>query len=274
MGVVLVAIALVSGFIFTNLHKPARFRQKRSVGWDSYFHVATWGTLFGGMAAVICVVIDYFNVVSNFFKDRGLPINDLGGLTLHLDDLKLVSWSVGTIVLAALFGYLSKLFYYIFSNSVFKLIARIAEKDHLDSFILEAAATQFPILVTLKSRKCYVGICYGEADGLADAGAVGSHLALLPLLSGFRDSETLSLELTTNYNDHYDSNEIDTGGHERLTLDDFKNVLPKCEIESVSFFDLETYVQFKEMEVQNRPNNVIATSYSIDSVKVDRHGSF
>lgn len=268
MGVLLIAIALVSGFLFTNRHKPARFEQKRSVGWNSYFHVASWGTLFGVMSAVICLMFDYFNIISKLFDYYESPLS-LGGLTVNLDDLKLAAWSISTLALSISFGWLSQIFYALFPDKLFKLIAKNAQKDHLDLIILEASATSFPVLITLKSRKCYVGLCYGEAETTSLQGERGSHIAILPFLSGYRDKDTLSLELNTNYDEHYDLNGINTGENERLSLDDFKNVIPKSEIESLSFFDLETYVKFKEIEAKTEKLGVLVSSYSVNSIKVE-----
>ena len=260
MAVLLIAIALVAGFLFTNLHIPARYSQKRSTGWNSYFHVASWGTLFGILSAIICIVCDYINLLNllslYFFK---LPL-DLGGLSVDLDSIKSAIWAVLTLCISMMFGAISKIYYLIFSDKRFDLIAHHAEKCHLDTIILQAAATSFPILITLKSRKCYVGLCYGEPESHDERGA---YIAFLPLLSGYRDKDTLSLELTTNYQKHYEVNGIESDEHEHLCLGDFKSVIPKSELESLSFFDLETYLEFKNQELDEQNNGVTPSSYKV-----------
>ncbi|KXF79913.1 hypothetical protein [Enterovibrio coralii] len=78
MSAVFILLVLVSGFVFTSLHVPARFKQKRTTGWDSYFYVVAWGTFWGFFSAVVCVLIDYFDYIA---------------LTLDLFDIKLKDFS-------------------------------------------------------------------------------------------------------------------------------------------------------------------------------------
>lgn len=46
MATLLLAVILVSGFIYVNLSLSTRYRYKRSNGWDAYFFVAAWGIVF------------------------------------------------------------------------------------------------------------------------------------------------------------------------------------------------------------------------------------
>lgn len=108
---------------------------------------------------------------------------------------------------------------------------------------MEASATQFPVIVTLKSRKFYVGFvhCPAFEHGTFD------YLELLPLLSGYRDKDTLAVNVTTNYKEHYEKSGI-LKGRANLDLMDFRTLVPKSEIEGISFFDLDTYSSFKAVE--------------------------
>lgn len=251
MSAVLILLVLVSGFVFTSLHIPARFKQKRTTGWDSYFYVVAWGTFWGFSGATLCMFIDYFDLVAKLLEQFNITLKDLSKLAItsgdviKFDDVRLIAWAFVSVSLSAFCGLVSRLYFRLFPDRRFKLIAKIARNDHLDAFILDAAATQTPILVTLGSRKCYVGICFGEA-GFDDGGS--EHLSILPLLSGYRDKDNLSLEITTNYHIHYESESIYTGEHDRLTLEHFKVIIPKSEIESYSFFDIDTFKAFKETE--------------------------
>ncbi|WP_274056323.1 hypothetical protein [Vibrio parahaemolyticus] len=245
MSAVLLLLVLVSGFIYTSLHVPARFKQKRVTGWDSYFYVVVWGACWGFFSALVCVLVDYFDCVANTLVLLDLNLKDLSKLAIQFDDLRLIAWAFTSVFLSLSFGLLSKLYYWIFEDRKLKHIAKIARNDHLDTFILEASATQQPILVTLSSRKCYVGICFGEA-GFDDGGS--DHLSILPLLSGYRDKDTLSLEIKTNYHVHFEDNNIYSGKHDSLTVNHFRVIIPKSEIETYSFFDVDTFKAFKDME--------------------------
>ncbi|WP_320406743.1 hypothetical protein [Escherichia coli] len=50
MATLLLAVILVSGFIYVNLSLSTRYRYKRSNGWDAYFFVAAWGIVFFSLA--------------------------------------------------------------------------------------------------------------------------------------------------------------------------------------------------------------------------------
>lgn len=245
MNAVLILLVLVSGFIFTSLHVPARFKQKRITGWDSYFYVVAWGSLWGFVSAIICVLIDYFDCVARTLEFFDLKLKDMSKLAIKFDDVRLISWAFTSVTISLLCGLISKLYYWGLPDRKLKHIAKIAKNDHLDSFILESSVTQRPILVTLDSRKCYVGICFGEA-GFDDGGS--EHLSILPLLSGYRDKDTLSLQIQTNYHIHFEDNNIYDGLHESLTLNNFRVIIPKSEIDVFSFFDVDTFKDFKKME--------------------------
>lgn len=245
MSAVLILLVLVSGFIFTSLHVPARFKQKRITGWDSYFYVVAWGSLWGFVSAILCVLIDYFDCVAKTLEFFDLQLKDMSKLAIKFDDLRLISWAFTSVMLSLSCGLISKFYYWSLPDRKLKHIAKIAKNDHLDSFILESSVTQLPILVTLDSRKCYVGICFGEA-GFDDGGS--EHLSILPLLSGYRDKDTLSLQIQTNYHIHFEDNNIYDGQHDSLTLNHFRVIIPKSEIDAFSFFDVDTFKDFKKME--------------------------
>ncbi|MGL4223846.1 MAG: hypothetical protein ACRCSE_01685 [Vibrio sp.] len=245
MSAVLILLILVSGFVFTTLHIPARFKQKRTTGWDSYFYVVAWGTLWGFLAAIICVLIDFFNGVAWVVERLGFRLHDVSTLAIKFDDIRLIAFAFVSVLLAFACGMISKVYFALCPDKKLKHIAKIAKNDHLDAFILESSVTQMPILITLGSRKSYVGICFGEA-GFDDGGS--EHVSLLPLLSGYRDKDKLSLNIVTNYHIHYEDNNIYSGDNGDLTLDHFKVIIPKSEVEVYSFFDITTFKKFKEVE--------------------------
>ena len=246
MGVVFIAIALVSGFIFTNFHLPARYRQKRSTGWESYFHVASWGCFFSIIAGAICLIADYYNIVSTILNEYHQTIVELdNAFTLSVLDFKLASVEIVTLFLSLFFGLSSKFIFMYFKQLKMKTIAKIADKDRLEALLLEATIRQFPIALNLKSKKVYVGLCLAEPT--VDSGV--KFIEILPLLSGYRDSDTLELKLISNYYEHYSKNGILDSSHETLCLDDFRTVVSKSELDSVSLFDIDTYKAFQSEEV-------------------------
>ena len=244
MSAVLILLVLVSGYLFTNLHRPARYKQKRISGWDSYFHVVEWGTCWGVVSAFACLVSDYFDLLACFLEWLGFDLKVVSQLSIPLENAKLFAWALVSLLFAVLAG-MASCFYYRRYDRRWNHIAKIAQNDHLDAIILESSAAQKPVLVTLDSRKCYVGICFGEA-GLEDGGS--AHVSILPLLSGYRDKDSLSLTIQINYHVHYEDRGLYSGEHSTLELKDFRVVIPKAEVSAMSFFDVETFKEFKRVE--------------------------
>ncbi|MFV0574010.1 MAG: hypothetical protein ACK5NC_01090 [Vibrio sp.] len=247
MSAVFIALALVSGFIFTQLHIPARYRQKRTTGWDSYFYVATKGALLGLSAAIFCIIFDYYNIVAVVLNKLGFEFKNFDSLSITIEDIKVGAWSVTSIILAYISGGISKLVYRS-SDKRNRAITKTLACDYMDTFWIRAMVEIRPVLVTLKSRKCYVGLALGDVGAMEDG---CNSLLILPLLSGYRDKDDLSLEINTNYYKHYLENEIGENSP-NLNLSHFQNVLPKSEVESLSFFDIDTFRAFKKEERQKK----------------------
>ncbi|CAI1631787.1 hypothetical protein [Serratia liquefaciens] len=259
MGTLLLSAILVSGYIFTVTSVSSRYKFKRSDGWGAYFYVATWGTGFCIVSWMICSFMGFVGLIDFFAQVAGINKNNVKMLIpLSADavatgkSLKIALWIVGTVVLATVCGLLNKA-WHACGDRRFKALAKAAKNHPLETLAIEASATLAPVIFTLKSKKFYVGwvirppLEHGKIE----------HMAFIPLLSGYRDKDTLKIVVTTNYDTHYESMGIfgDITGMEgppkndrNLTLNDFRVVCPVSEIENLSFFDFQTYNRFKELE--------------------------
>ncbi|MGR5558892.1 hypothetical protein ACQKQC_21695 [Vibrio fortis] len=178
----------------------------------------------------------------------GWKLQDFSKLAISADMLKQGSWAILTVVLALITGLLTLAVYKICPRRKAQKIKDIVNENHLEKFIVEASYTQFPIAITLKSRKTYIGICLG--DELINSKI--EHISIIPLLSGYRDKDDLSIDITNNYQAHYIEEGIEEGIHEELTKDHFRIIVPTDHIETFSFFDLSTYVKFKKKELEKK----------------------
>lgn len=253
MNTILLVVILISGYIYVNRSLSDRYQFKRSTGWDAYFFVAAWGTLFvtisWGLCSLLSVtgflrwsvnsLIDLFSL-HNDAIDRVFPLSSQESNRFR--DLKFALCGLLSLSMAYGFGSLKKLWLKNENRRIDALVKAVGD-NALENMLMEASATQMPVITTLKSRKFYVGFVYCPAfeHGTFD------YLEMLPLLSGYRDKDDLTINITTNYHEHYESSGI-TKGKSDLSLSDFRIVVPKAEIESISFFDLDTYSSFKETE--------------------------
>ncbi|EON5841043.1 hypothetical protein ACNDRZ_003333 [Escherichia coli] len=253
MATLLLAVILVSGFIYVNLSLSTRYRYKRSNGWDAYFFVAAWGIVFfllGGFLTFVLNITGGFRWLSN---ELNLTPDSFNGMlstssdkAQRINEIKQIAWVVISIVLSAISGLGNKLRTKS-GDRRWDALAKAVGNNSFESLLMEASARQFPIIATLSSRKIYVGLvtCPALENGLSE------HLEILPMLSGYRDKDDLTISITTNYHQHYLESGV-IGGMSRLNIQDFRVLIPKDEVETISFFDTETYNKFKEDEARDR----------------------
>lgn len=257
MGTIQIALILICGYIYVTNSISDRYKFKRSTGWDAYFYVAVWGFVFISLSWAICSLLSlsgFFRWVSHSFSfsgktiERMFPLN--GDNSLDFKDIKMVVWAGLSLLLSWVSGLGKKLWLRNESRHL-SVLAKITSTNALEALLMEASARQFPVIVTLKSKKTYAGIVICPAFEHGDC----EFVELLPLLSGYRDKDTLQVRFTSNYQDHYIANGIGiVGARSQLSLEDFRVLLPKREIDNVSFFDIDTYKSFQAAEqLQNGP---------------------
>ncbi|HFS8191264.1 hypothetical protein IT786_18695 [Enterobacter hormaechei] len=253
MNTLLVVVILISGYVYVIRSLSDRYQFKRSTGWDAYFLVAAWGTFFVTLSWAICSflsitgflrwgvngAIEFFGADSNVIS-RVFPLSAEDATRFR--DLKFALCGLMSLAMAYTVGGLKKLWLKNANRRIDALVKAVGD-NALENMLMEASATQMPIIATLKSRKFYVGFVFCPAfeHGTFD------YLELLPLLSGYRDKDKLTITITTKYNEHYEKSGI-LNGKSDLELSDFRVLIPKAEIENISFFDFDTYSVFKSEE--------------------------
>ncbi|MFM5537005.1 hypothetical protein ACET8U_06815 [Aeromonas veronii] len=253
MATVFIAVVLVCGFIFVNLSFSKRYRYKRSDGWDAYFFVAAWGFVFVFLGWLLCSLLSVAGFLRYISNETGFTYHYFSNvISLSTEkvvdgkEVKILLWMVISIILSLLCGICSKIWMSIRDHK-WDALAKAVGTNPFESMIMEASVRQFPLIVSLGSKKFYVGlvICPALEHGESE------YLELTPLLSGYRNKDNLTINITTNYHQHYIDSGIFSGSGAsfgRLTINDFRVVIPKSEIETLSFFDIDTYQKFKNIE--------------------------
>ena len=109
----------------------------------------------------------------------------------------------------------------------------------LDLLLAQSVKEQKFVELSLRSRKSYIGLILGSKitrHGEPD-------ISLIPLVSGYRDKDTLELEITTNYAPALKKSLEDVFG---LQHEDFQIVIPRDEVISARTFYPETYNLFQD----------------------------
>lgn len=249
MTALLLSVVLVSGYLFVINALPTRYKFKRSEGWGAYFFVAAWGIFFFILGWGLCSVLGVAGLTGKtalwvgLSKDNLSSLTPLSGNATHIkQELKIAMWVVTSTGLAFISGLLVRL-RYCTQNSKLKAIAKEATNNPLEELLIESVSTLFPVITTLKSKKVYVGwVRYP----VLEHGKI-EYLSLIPLMSGYRDKDKLTVKMTTNYWEHYEDSGIFNGINE-LTINNFRVVLPISDVENISLFDIDTYKTFQKKE--------------------------
>ncbi len=250
MSAIAVAFILVCGFIYTDKHLPARYKQKRATGWESYCHVALHGFKFCSIGFLLVALIylllwllsSLYNLPAELsWGSYKLVAWNKSFLHLHFEELSI------PLILSMLFGFLIAIGEA--NKSVkqqqdpscrLKVYASIAGGDRMESLFLDSMMREMPVRITLKSRKVYVGMaeCAVQQDQFDS-----DFVVIIPLSSGYRDKDTLAYHDTHNYAEYYQHHQI-TLDSKPLSLRDFRMVIDRSQIETVSLFDTATYHSF------------------------------
>lgn len=253
MGVVIVAVVLVIGFLYTYNHPPSRYRQKRTRGWNSYFHIAQYGFLFSVVGTfsvlVLMLVLNLLAILVDLvlnYLGVGYQFSSVGtALFTYLLFGHVAVGTLASLIAAALFAYgyaiRRRRQLEADDNAYLQEYTRLAQGDGLESLLCQSMKEGMLVMVTLKSRKVYVGrveqsrMLNGDID----------NLVLIPMLSGYRDWDHLQFFITHNYYNYYNQFDIHSDEGE-LRLEHFRVVIVAREVDSASLFDLKTYQQFQQ----------------------------
>ena len=116
--------------------------------------------------------------------------------------------------------------------------------DLVELLIVESIDRAKLIEVSLKGGKVYIGFALRNRITRWPE----SHMSMLPVSSGYRDKDTLELEITTNYApaiSNYFAGNAETAERPAVALHDFRVIIPKSEIISARLFDPDLHQQFQ-----------------------------
>lgn len=100
------------------------------------------------------------------------------------------------------------------------------------------------IEVTLKNRKTYIGWVHSEPPTVESA---DGHFTFIPVMSGYRDKDTLKLVITTKYNQIYSAmiEEAKSKNEDLPDLTRFAKVFRTADVECTGEFDPDIYERFQ-----------------------------
>jgi hypothetical protein len=244
--VFLFALPLVGGFVFCSKWNFTRWRIAREEGHRLYFRAIFFGALIFSLVALTHPHVHNFSpryagAVATV-KEFARPLVKQGAGAEAFADLTAVCF------ISMLAGWpLAWLLNLIFWRSYW--LRRAILKDDVEAFLLDAAERDNSIAVTMDDQKVYVGFVVEGFDPTIGRKCI----ELLPLMSGYRHSETHVVKFTTFYTELYGPNESMNQSAplppplEYLTPEDFITLLPVDRIASYRLFHPSAYVEFQKL---------------------------
>lgn len=256
-GALILATIVVAGFIFVLHYPPARYNHKRSEGWHTYLHAGAWGIPFAFVSFLMCFFVQWL---------CGAGTTELGAQP-SANEPFVIGFSFLTPALAWLSGKFVHCLYYGVPRITHKFIEKLklnkgwhswviehnnkaeqrqrlaisetVKHDPFEKLIVDSTNSFFTVMVTLKSRKVYIGQITNSG---VEHGKL-EHISIIPIISGYRKEDDFRLIRTVNYADMYKT-------ISPSRLDEFSTVIPVSEIESTRLFDDEIYEGFQELHTQ------------------------
>ncbi|WP_420246243.1 hypothetical protein [Citrobacter sedlakii] len=265
---------LVSGYILVVANLYHYYQLHRYDGQLLYLKVAAHGTMSVVVVIIAAVVIKFF--FPNFHPIGMLA--DTLNIKKIINDNKAETW----LSLISLSSILVSLIWVVIIWAKNMVLGFFCEKQHhenvlhakklrvlrktisnstLDSMLLDALESnpKSPMLITLSSRKVYVGIVNGIQEP-TESEAPNSYISIFPLMSGYRDKDTLSITFTNSYPSEVSvSSAITSDSQKKYKVKNMDILFRSDEISHLSWFDFELFEQvndsMKEETIDLRTEN-------------------
>ncbi len=252
MFLLLILPILVSGFVVCNTNPNYYYRLHRYEGQYLYLKSAHLGVisllsfsliaLFANkyLPPTIClfsweVPIDVISLAKSLLRDALKSKNEA--------DLTSFVWvvvvSVGSILYSYLWSIISRIRLHYkagsFEESKILLMSNILSDSPLDKLFFESYIHVRPLLLSLQSRKIYVGTINSLGEPNESEG-MDQEISVIPLMSGYRDKNKLTVKFTELYN------AVET---------DLNIIIRQDQILSASWFDFEVYKKINATKPQD-----------------------
>ena len=179
MGLGLLLVPAIGGYLFLTQCNFTRYRAARSTGYHVFFASAAWGVVLFAISHLIILALEGRFPLTMGFWDTLFPAD-----------------YVDTVTLSVILGLVAPLFCNLFYKSE-RAARRAASQDGdgIELLITESFESYQFVEITLRTGKVYIGLPLEPAIAIQDEADV----SLLPFASGYRDRETQELELTSYY---------------------------------------------------------------------------
>lgn len=224
---ILLLPAVAGYWLLTHWHYT-RFRSERDSGYHLLFRSAGVGIVLYCIARILTFVLASWNSFPILFWEAHVP-----------------EPFTSEVIISLALGFLAPYIFNIFCWEA-HCATRTAENfgDQVELRLDDSVWEHRLVEIDLHNRKVYIG--YAIESGIGKGAE--ADMVLLPVFSGYRNWETLTLVLDIDYRPYVANliQEQPNPNRNQQHARDFVIVIPLNEILSVRFFDLSIFTQFHE----------------------------
>ncbi len=228
-------VLMVCGYWYSSHDLSTRFKFKRSFGWDVYFLVALYGCVFV-LQGMLATAVLWLALLTGSLVTNALP--GIFGPEYHHWHMTFMNWTFlgiqAPVVIMLAFAVVFCLWRSNWSPTARldtsgrrELYKHLSRANGVEGLVYQCMEKGDLAWITLTSQRIYIGMIHTATFDSADA----NNIVLIPMLSGYRDRETLDLHVEHNYSAWYDAHDTDV----RAAVD-FRKVLLLSQVESLSLF--------------------------------------
>lgn len=257
MAALLIFLILVAGFLHCHIHPVQKVCLHRYTGQYLYLRAAGYGLRAFSIAATLAVIGHILLPDALMLPPLGtMPMTPLLWLSACLrnagfadDSLLRDAWllalSIGTfgvVFLHALGSFLLHCLRHRTLAPAQYITGKLLMDSPLDDLLFRLSLEGKMVMLSMADRKVYVGMIADMGEPTETEGP-DNEIALIPILSGYRNKDTLKVEFTTFYKEYYEQYPGTEGKALALTI-----VLRQKDIVSATEFSDSAYAFWNSPE--------------------------
>jgi len=251
MATAVFMVLMVCGYWYTTRDISSRFKLKRTFGWDVYFLVALYGCIFV-LQGVLVIALLYLAL----WGISGV-INWLPALPhLHHDvhyQRDFINWSFlgiqAPVVIMLAVSVMLCLVRTTWSPGLRlntagrrELYKQLTRANGVEGLLYQCMEEGDMVFITLQSRRVYIGMVHTARCETSSS----DNVVVIPMVSGYRDKDTLELRVEHNYARYYQEHGI-TPVSDPVSALKFRKVILLSQIETLSLFDPSSACAFEKL---------------------------
>lgn len=239
MATAIFMVLMVCGYWYASRDLSTRLKFKRTFGWDVYFLVALYGCIFvlqgliatgllWGLLLLISTILNQTPLGEGYYHHYQIDFMTGSFLGVQGPVMAMLSFTIFICLYRSNWAKSARLG----SAERRELYKYLTRANGVEGILYECMEEGELAWVTLKSQRIYIGMIQTASFDSGNS----SNIVLIPMLSGYRDENTLDLHVEHNYSAWYHDHNISLTSEE-ITALAFRKVIMLDQIESLSLFD-------------------------------------